>query len=291
MARNFVTEKSYREGEYRIKRVERLPPKGSNIHVYTVLEDNFSKFYKWMPNDGDWEVIDLAAGVLSELSLTAGTNVTITGTGTTLDPFIISSLQDATGTAITTITGLVATNTQEALEELNTNLISVATPNGSETIVQGTGDIDVTGTGTVADPYIVDYASTVPILRNTTLELTAAQVRTLGTTPIEIVAAPGVGKAIEVFTAFAQMTYVAPAFDGGGDLEVACTTAVVGNAQYRLDPLFLSATDNRNLVMQRKATNTGTQIIDNDALVVTSTDSINGGGSVKVQVTYRVVDL
>lgn len=292
MARDYVTETAYREGQYVINRVRKLPKKGSNIFLYAILDENFSKLYKWMP-DETWEEIDIAGSIANTTFLQSGTNVSITGTGTSIDPYIISSLQDASGTPITAIVGLTATNVQEALEELKTQVEAIDIPDGSETIVQGAGDIDVTGSGTVGNPYIVAYdaAIQIPVIRFVKVSLTPAEVLALGTTPIVAVPAPGVGKAIEVFTAAARLIFNSVIYDGGGDFDVACLSAGLSQSQYRYDPSFLLANSNRFSILQRKVSGATPQIIENDPLVIRSLDGTVGDSPVDVYITYRIIDL
>lgn len=66
----------------------------------------------------------------SETKLSASTNITITGTGTTLNPYVISS--SAGGSA----------------------------PDGSETKISAGTNISITGNGTIATPYIINATDT-----------------------------------------------------------------------------------------------------------------------------------
>jgi len=209
----------------------------------------------------------------------------------------LESWSGGTGSGTTNtqiITGATFNTTTSVLElEDTTNTDNVTVTLTGTTVIQGAGDIGVTGSGTTSNPYIIDYKASipVPIMRVATLDLTASEVRSLGSNPMEIVPAPGVGKALEVFTAFGQLTYVAPAFNGGGDVSLMCSGATAETAQYRFDPGFLALTASTNNIMLRKANLSGPQIIDNAALVIASDDSISGGSSVKIQCTYRIVDL
>ncbi len=281
----------FKEGQHLIWRVVKLPKAGSTLYLYTIISENFTKLYRWLP-DKTFETIDLAASLSNQTVLQSGTNVTITGAGTTADPYIISSLQDAAGTSIAAISGITATDVQGALEELKTSLTAI---DGSETIVTGAGDIEVTGTGTSGDPYIVDYDAIlqVPITRFVKRTLTFSEVRALFTTPITVVAAPGVGKVIEVFTANANLIFNSVAFDSGGDFNVACASAGLDQSQYRLDPVFLASTANKFSILQRKIESGASQLFDNDALVINSNiaNSTVGDSPVDVYITYRIQDL
>lgn len=65
-----------------------------------------------------------------------------------------------------------------------------------------------------------------------TYDLTNAQIRTLGTVPVDIIAAPGAGFAIEVISAFVNYTYATDAFTGNltADLVYTTTANEIGTA-------------------------------------------------------------
>ena len=281
----------YKEGSHLIRRVVKLPSSGSTNYLYTIIGKDFEKLYRWLP-DKTWETIIPFGVSEGNTFLQEGSNVTVTGTGTEADPYIINSLDNQTAieVPITAISGLSADNVQSALEEIKT-LAEEATGDGSETKVIGSGDISVTGAGTIGDPYEVSYSATVPTLRFTKVELSAEEVRNLGTTPKVAVAAPGAGKAIEVFTAASRLIFNSVAFDGGGDFDVASQSSGVSESQYRSDPSFLGATGDRFFVLQRKTSNAGSQIIENDPLVIRSVDSTVGDSTVVAYITYRIIEL
>lgn len=57
-----------------------------------------------------------------------------------------------------------------------------------------------------------------------TITLTNAQIRTLGSVPVDIIAAPGAGYAIEVISAFVNYTYATDAFAGNMTADLIYTT-------------------------------------------------------------------
>ena len=150
------------EGLYMIKRVERLPNKGNANWLYTIRSEVFKRLYRWRV-DKTWEVIDLQAsigGIDETAYLESGSNISISGTGSFEDPYIISSpLQNATSTSINAISGISSTNVQGALQEIKTSITTIentySIPDGSETIVTDGTNVLVTGTGTSGNPYIV----------------------------------------------------------------------------------------------------------------------------------------
>lgn len=90
----------------------------------------------------------------SETKVTAGTNVTVTGVGSTANPYVVSSI-DTNTTYTASISGNVITLTGSDGSTQTINLPAASVPDGSETKINpGTG-IAITGTGTIADPYVV----------------------------------------------------------------------------------------------------------------------------------------
>lgn len=93
----------------------------------------------------------------SETIVTQGSNVTITGTGTSGDPYIVNAtagIPDGSETILNQGTAITITGTGTSGDPyvINANLI---TPDGSETIVTQGDNVTVTGTGTSGDPYVV----------------------------------------------------------------------------------------------------------------------------------------
>jgi uncharacterized protein YlxP (DUF503 family) len=116
----------------------------------------------------------------SETVVNAGTDISVSGTGTTGDPYVVNStftevdgsitneIQDlasvlgegnSAGTSITNVTD--PTNAQDAATKnyVDTQITANAA-DGSETIVNGGTDISVSGTGTTGDPYVVNSTFT-----------------------------------------------------------------------------------------------------------------------------------
>lgn len=86
----------------------------------------------------------------SETKIIAGVNGVVTGTGTILNPYVISS--DGGETKITNGTNTVVTGNGTTESPYQ---ISAATPDGSETKINAGTNINVTGVGTIASPYTI----------------------------------------------------------------------------------------------------------------------------------------
>ena len=113
-----------REGVYLIKVVDKLPKRGNSNYLYTLRGQDFRQFYEWNQKIGTFEINDLEAWATgtASVSITGGTNTTVTGTGTLLDPYIINATGGgaSTANAISVVPGgnLSATDVQAALSEL-----------------------------------------------------------------------------------------------------------------------------------------------------------------------------
>lgn len=149
-------------------------------------------------SDGSFVTVDMTALVAdavasvpapdgSETIVTAGANVTVTGTGTSLDPYVVVAAGGGggspTGPAGGGLSGsypnpaLVPASVLAALAlkncagvahaiganvpscaEMNAAIAAVPVPDGSETKVTAGANVTVTGTGTTASPYVVAAA-------------------------------------------------------------------------------------------------------------------------------------
>lgn len=106
--------------------------------------------------DGNTQTVDLS-GLVSdgtETIVDGDNDINVTGDGSPGNPYIVDFTE--TNTSLT-IAGNTLTYTDE---EGTLNNIALPLPDGSETSVTGGGDINVTGTGTTGDPYIVSFSET-----------------------------------------------------------------------------------------------------------------------------------
>jgi len=110
------------EGHYTIKRLKKLPKRGNSNWLYTLEKDHMSVYYIWTLNN-EYEKICIADSLSFATSIEAGANITITGTGTDLDPYIINAIPEtAAETPVTPVGNIESTNVQDALEELQTDI-------------------------------------------------------------------------------------------------------------------------------------------------------------------------
>jgi len=140
------------------------------------------------------------------------------------------------------------------------------------------------------DKYItVAQLQTVGTVLETSLSLTAAQIKTLNSVPVQIVAAPGAGKAIEVVSGSVDFTFGAPAFDNS--LIVVKTAGVI----YQGGQVNANVLNSGASVFSKFSYNSALvlQLIANTALQVTAEadSTTTGTGTAKVYITYRIITL
>lgn len=123
------------------------------------------------------------------------------------------------------------------------------------------------------------------------LTIATADVLTLNTTPIEIVAAPGAGYAIEVISASMKMVYNSATYSTNTSLEL--ITAGATNSQASTVIKNSVSTIRRFADATTLASATATQLVDNAALNVTvaSGDPTAGDSDITVYVNYRIITL
>jgi len=123
------------------------------------------------------------------------------------------------------------------------------------------------------------------------LTIATADVLHLNTTPIEIVAAPGAGYAIEVISASMKMVYNSATYATNTSLEL--LTAGATNSQASTVIKNSASTIRRFADATTLASATATQLVENAALNVTvaSGDPTAGDSDITVYVTYRIITL
>jgi hypothetical protein len=123
------------------------------------------------------------------------------------------------------------------------------------------------------------------------LTIATADVLHLNTTPIEIVAAPGAGYAIEVISASMKMVYVSATYATNTSLEL--ITAGATNSQASTVIKNSASTIRRFADATTLSSATATQLVENAALNVTvaSGDPTAGDSDITIYVTYRIITL
>jgi hypothetical protein len=122
--------------------------------------------------------------------------------------------------------------------------------------------------------------------------LTAAQIITLGTVPIEIIPAPGVGKIIQVIASAARLNYNSVTFDTSATLFLGCTSLASPDASYQQTfgsilvqtaNFFVAGFPNSSNVLNVK---------DNDSISARiKTNGTVGNSTIDIYATYMIITL
>ncbi len=129
------------------------------------------------------------------------------------------------------------------------------------------------------------------------ITLSAADILTANSVPIDAIAAPGAGTAIEIISASVKYTYATAAFGTGKFFTLQASTGTYpmyqsSNVLNRTSNRFSKFTDTTAIVFTTPTTDCGVQLVDNDKITIKAdADSATGGGSAIIYITYRIVSL
>lgn len=123
------------------------------------------------------------------------------------------------------------------------------------------------------------------------LSIPTASVLTLNGTPLEIVAAPGAGYAIQLVAASFKLTYNSIAYATNTDLQLIADTATI--AQVKTSSGAINGTVTQHIILGEVPSpgTTDTQIIENKSLKVQvpTGNPTAGNSDIKVYVLYRII--
>lgn len=152
----------------------------------------------------------------SETKVNAGTNITVTGTGTTGSPYIINATTTSTPTVINAGTNISITGAGTSGSPFvitNTQVVD-----GSETKVNSGITTSVTGTGTTGSPYVVETVNLQKAIASNYTVLSADNNYSIkinnGATPITITVPAGLPT--NFFAGFTQKGTADVTFVGSG---------------------------------------------------------------------------
>ena len=125
---------------------------------------------------------------------------------------------------------------------------------------------------------------------NTKVSLSAAQIKTANSVPVSLIAAPGVGKFIEVISASVNFQYGSVAFDSSSSaFELQINTA---STHQFLASGFLNGTSDV-LTRLGDSVSSTSQMVENEPLnfVLTGTDATVGDSTIDLYINYRILTL
>lgn len=122
------------------------------------------------------------------------------------------------------------------------------------------------------------------------VDLTAAQIIAMGTTPVSLIAAPGAGMAIIVDNITVKMVTTATAFTGGGAVEFRYTNASGAKVTADVASGVVTAGAGTSFTNVRGVT-TSLTAVANAAIVITNATAAfaAGTGTAVVSIQYHVV--
>lgn len=141
-------------------------------------------------------------------------------------------------------------------------------------------------------PNIVDdYASAPAFTRFVKVSIAAPAVRTLASSPVTLVAAPGAGFAVEVLSASTRLNFVAPVFATNQPLQFSTDTATL--PQLINTNILLSTVSTFQRANQFTAFGFDEILLVANKLVNVNIpfDLASGGSSLDVYVMYRIIAL
>ena len=123
------------------------------------------------------------------------------------------------------------------------------------------------------------------------VSLTASQIKTISTVPISLIDAPGVGKAIEVVSAFLRFNYGTVTFDASFSYEVSLYADTAGGRQYSTANNILNRTSDTMQTFDKDAS-TAAQLLENKAIFIDGgDDSTVGDSTMDIYINYRIITL
>jgi hypothetical protein len=123
------------------------------------------------------------------------------------------------------------------------------------------------------------------------VNLTAAQIIAMGTTPVSLIAAPGTGKAIIVDNITVKMTRTATAFTGGGAVEFRYTDASGAKVTDDVAAALVTTGGAGTAFANVRGIEASVTPVANAAIVITNATAAfaAGTGTAVVSIAYHVV--
>jgi len=131
------------------------------------------------------------------------------------------------------------------------------------------------------------------IVKTVTVSLTSANIKAMYATPVEVIAAPGAGKAIVIENCIGALTYVAPAYGGGTGVYLVEETSgkiLTGNI---MDGSASSMNASADAYGLGTSLTTVVPIMTNKSVKITNATGAytTGNGTMKLYIKYRIVTL
>lgn len=128
-------------------------------------------------------------------------------------------------------------------------------------------------------------------LHTVTKSLTSAQILALNTTPIEVIPAPAAGVVVKVVSAICKITFATAAYATQTNIWLITDTATVEQGSFTA-VLAATATKTQGFIPQGTVAAGGSQLIAAKSVkaFAPTADPITGAGTVKITVTYELIE-
>jgi len=159
----------------------------------------------------------------------------------------------------------------------------------ADVAMSGDTTIDNTGAVTIGAGKITVAKAASALVAEATVNLTAAQIKALHATPIQLVAAPGSGKYVVVDEIRWKMTFVTTRYTGANNAEFRYTDG--SGAKVSADLASATIDDTASNLRVIKGLVTELTPVDNAAVVIAVpvADPAAGDGTAQIVVRYHVV--
>ena len=202
-----------------------------------------------------------------------------------------------TATEDINLTGDITSSTVTSPTITSTSLISGNIIQSSGGIILSSGTFTSGGSNGFQGQTLISNGGISPswedLVFKVQVELTPAQMLTLDTTPVQIVAAPGLLRSIQVMSAAFRLSFNSVQYDFPDLIKLGTYTGASEEGQFTLNPGSINANGDGYFCMNQLMTDNA-RISENTALSI-YTDSppatTNGNSNCFMQIMYRIVTL
>ncbi len=218
------------------------------------------------------------------------------GGGTIPDLQAVLSSGD-TATEDINLTGDITSTTLTSPTITSSSLIAGNIIQSSGGIILSSGTLTTGGSNGFQGQTLISNGGLSPswedLVFKTTVTLTPAQILSLDTTPVQIVAAPGLLRSIQVISAAFRLSFNSVQYDFPDPIKLGTYTGVSEEGQFTLDAGSINANGTGYFCMNQLMTDNA-RVSENTALSIYTDNppaTTNGNSNCFMQVMYRIVTL
>ncbi len=218
------------------------------------------------------------------------------GGGTIPDLQAVLSSGD-TATEDINLTGDIASTTLTSPTITSSSLIAGNIIQSSGGIILSSGTLTTGGSNGFQGQTLISNGGLSPswedLVFKTTVELTPAQMLSLDTTPVQIVAAPGLLRSIQVISSAFRLSFNSVQYDFPDPIKLGTYTGVSEEGQFTLNAGSINANGPGYFCMNQLMTDNA-RVSENTALSIYTANppaTTNGNSNCFMQIMYRIVTL